>query len=168
VTDNNDLRVKFSTKQPISKRFGSFIIVYNRAKVLYDEFRKEEKRIARLQRVGKLPPQLALPDAAKMWALFSLWLACLYVVIEGWERSHRYGSEELLTDASVNQLLTSEHRDRLELYRNTVFHPELHDHSDANEIAIHYGEIRPWAESLTQELGRAIRTKVWPGSDGDA
>jgi hypothetical protein len=53
-------------------------------------------------------------------ALISYWIASLEVLCEGWK-------DLVLTDPTVDELMTDDHRDTLRRYRHTVFHfqPDL-------------------------------------------
>lgn len=77
----------------------------------------------------------------------SLWYACLYVVIEGWQ-------ELRLSDDVVNKLLESEYVQKLKRYRNGVFHFQK-EYKDIRfeELDKEKGAVE-WIRKLNSELGR--------------
>lgn len=142
-----------------AKRIASLAFNLSRAMVLRGEWKKEDRRVRR--RAAKLPQEagLTIANLARWLTFYSLWLACVQVVVEGYDRSHRYPNA-LLSDEAIDQLLTSSKRSKLRRFRNTILHPELYDHPDTNAVMQEYLAFAKWASDLTDQFERVLKEKL--------
>jgi hypothetical protein len=102
---------------------------------------------------------IGVADLARWLTFYCLWLACLQVVVEGYDRSHQ-SPETLLSDPVIDRVLTAERRAVLRRFRNTILHPEFYDHPDAAAVLRKYRDVARWAVQLTKEFERLLRDKL--------
>ena len=75
----------------------------------------------------------------------SLWLGCLYSVIEGWSN--------LKVDAPrITQLLKRGYKKKLFGFRNAVFHPVDYDDARFHALAAEGQKSMDWAREITSEF----------------
>jgi len=75
----------------------------------------------------------------------SLWLGCLYSVIEGWPN--------LKIDAPrITQLLKKGYKKKLFDFRNAVFHPVDYDDARFHALAAEGQKSMDWAREITNEF----------------
>ena len=91
-----------------------------------------------------------------MWTFLSLWLAYLWVVVEGYQGA--YGSGYPLADPELDRLLVSPYTDQLRLFRNKIFHPNPYDHQAVRDILNDHAAVRAWAEEVSDAFDRFFRT----------
>ena len=144
----------------VPKRFASLVIAWSRARVLRVEWEKEDRRIRRRAK-RKVPAEaLALSDLTRWLTFYSLWLACLYVVVEGYRDSVR-DSASLLYSPRIEELLMDEEREKtLRSYRNKILHPEPYDHPAISKVQREYGRFAAWAAMLTDEFDRLFVARL--------
>jgi hypothetical protein len=145
---------------PVPKRLASLIFNFVRARVMRVEWEKEDRKLRR--KINCLPKDAALSigDLGRWLTFFSLWLACLQVVVEGYEESMK-DPRSLLYDARIQELLEDSNRAReLKRYRNKVFHPEPYDHSHLSAVQRKYHEFASWAADLTDQFDRVFTEKL--------
>jgi len=114
-----------------------------------------EMLYARFARFAKGDPDMKnVKNTWRAFALFSQWLASLYVLVEGWEHLG-------VTDAGLDKLLSGQaapgYRDLLRRYRNAVFHykPRLAEVRFA-EFVREGPEVALWAMRLHRQFVRFL------------
>lgn len=75
----------------------------------------------------------------------SLWLGCLYSVIEGW-------SNLKIDEPCIKQLLVDGYKKKLFGFRNAVFHPVDYDDTRFHALAAEVQKSLDWARELTNEF----------------
>jgi hypothetical protein len=146
--------------RPVPKRLASLIFNFVRARVMRTEWEKEDRKLRR--KISRLPEDatLSIGDLGRWLAFFSLWLACLQVVVEGYEESIK-DPNSLLYDARIQGLLDDSNRARqLKRYRNKVFHPEPYDHSHLSAVQRKYHDFASWSTELTDQFERVLTEKL--------
>jgi hypothetical protein len=85
-----------------------------------------------------------------MWNWLCLWLGCLEVVAEGFEKGYEHDPK--LIDVAIAERLASPFRRKLKGFRNKIFHPEPYNHRRVLEVLEELHEFVPWAERLTNDF----------------
>lgn len=137
----------------VPKPIASLVILQARARLL-----REECDIAVAQYLESqppTPPRLS-PSAFRLWTFLSLWLAYLWVVIEGYRDAYKTGHP--LADPEVDRLLASPFSDQLRVFRNKIFHPNTYDHQAVKTILEDHAAVRAWAEELSDAFDRYLRS----------
>ncbi|HSJ89391.1 MAG TPA: hypothetical protein VK909_19425 [Anaerolineales bacterium] len=75
----------------------------------------------------------------------SLWLGCLYSVIEGW-------SNLKIEEPRIKQLLEKGYKKKLFGFRNAVFHPVNYDDARFHALATEGQKSLDWAREITNEF----------------
>jgi hypothetical protein len=145
-----------SSQSPALKRLASFVFTLSRARVLRGEWARVDRRIVRLARKRTPDSDAAVRDALRWYTFYSIWLACLQVVVEGYDRSHRHPGF-VFSDPAIDQLLTPSRREELRRFRNTILHPEQYDHPDTATVLRQYRPFAIWAANLTDEFNRLVK-----------
>jgi hypothetical protein len=140
---------RFPTSSAVPKWVASLVVTLGRARLLRDECERELNELKEQGTSGDASPRSEL---FRLWTFLSLWLACLNVVVEGWEKSYRHGYP--LVDHEIDELVTLEHRRTLRQFRNKIFHPEPYDHEHARAVWRDYAAVRAWADQLTDAFIR--------------
>lgn len=146
--------------QPVPKRLASIIFTFVRARTLRTEWEKEDESLSR--RITKMSPgsTLSLADIGRWLTFYSLWLASLQVVVEGYRRSFT-APDSLLYDPKIQRMLEDATRlEQLRKYRNTILHPELYDHPDTSIVHRQYRDFAKWAAALTDEFERLFNERL--------
>jgi len=144
----------------VPKRFASLVIAWSRARVLRAEWEKEDRKIRRDTKRKGAGEALALSELTRWLTFYSLWLACLYVVVEGYRESVR-DSASLLYSPRIEELLADEEREKtLRSYRNKILHPEPYDHPAISKVQREYRKFAVWAAMLTDEFDRLFAARL--------
>lgn len=133
--------------EQVSPRRASLVIAFVRSELIRRHY--EDAVVQRYD-----TPQ----DTLVLWGYLSLWLASLYVVLEGWEKQSL--SDPALLDSEVIELSQSPNADRLRHLRNKVFHPELWNHEQVKVFLADRHEAVAWAERLSSEFRRLFETML--------
>jgi hypothetical protein len=144
----------------VPKRLASIIFNFIRARVLRREWEKEDRKLRR--KTSQLPNDatLGIGDLGRWLTFYSLWLACLQVVVEGYEESVQ-DPASLLYDARIQELLSDDDRaTQLKRYRNKIFHPQPYDHPHISAVQRQYKEFGAWAAELIDEFDRVFTEKL--------
>ena len=120
-----------------------------------------EAALTRLDETNRSDTRIQGPsdDLFKAWTFLYLWLACLWVVVEGYRDSYQHGPP-VLSDTRVDQLLQNSFADKLKRFRNKVFHPEPFDHEAVRAVLKEHEKVRAWAGELTHELARCLHSAI--------
>lgn len=111
-----------------------YFIWANRMRTHFDDLLKEKQRLKGWEVEANL--------------YMSYWYGGLYVVVEGWR-------ELKLSDAAIDQLLSSRNADLLRRYRNGVFHFQKKYYDERFTALIRDGEdVVDWVRTLNREFGR--------------
>jgi hypothetical protein len=95
-----------------------------------------------------------------------LWLACLEVVVEGFE--HACEHDRGLCDMELAGQLASPFRQKLKGFRNKIFHPEPFNHPNVITVLERAPEFVLWAETITNAFERVLGQYLPPrANDGD-
>lgn len=145
---------------PVPKRLASMIFTFVRARTLRTEWEKEDEKLEQQIRGMSPGSTLSLADIGRWLTFYSLWLACLQVVVEGYTKSFK-APESLLYDPQIERILEEATRVKhLRKYRNTILHPELYDHPDTSVVHREYREFANWAAALTDEFERLFKERL--------
>lgn len=141
---------------PAPKGLASLVILHARVRLLREEIDKSVEALPEDQ--DPLPGPQLTPALFRVWTFLALWLAYLYVVVEGYRDSYKLGHP--LSDPEIDSLLTPEHTDTLRRFRHKVFHPDLYDHPAIRVVLVNRREVVAWAERLTDAFTRLFGNEV--------
>jgi hypothetical protein len=130
--------------QPIA----SLIVLHGRTQLLREEC--DAAVIAYASEQAEEGASLLTPAGFRLWTFLCLWLAYLYVLVEGYREAykHRYP----LADPAIDGLLLSSYTDKLRRFRNKIFHPEMVNHEAISTMFEDQENVRLWAGQLTDEF----------------
>jgi len=152
-TEPRDLTPFLKPPRPtVPVKTGSLILAFARVQMTRAEWERHVEEIRDDYIAGSVDRSA---HTLVLWNWLSLWLGCLAVVAEGFEKGYEHDPK--LLDTTLSSLLASPKREQLKGYRNKIFHPEPYTHQYVIGVMREIHEFVPWAEELTDELDRFFR-----------
>jgi hypothetical protein len=136
----------------LPKPIATLIILQGRTQLLREEC--EEAATAYAVEQEEENASLFSPTGFRLWTFLCLWLAYLYVLVEGYRNAYKHGFP--LADPKVDSLLRSEYTEKLRRFRNKVFHPEAFNHEAIVVVLEDHAGVREWAGKVTDEVKRYL------------
>lgn len=141
----------------VLKRLQSLSIAMMRADAAWEAYHREMTKVVESARSDD---ELIAPLVRQAWrvenndflradAYLTMWLALLYVVVEGWRKWNFF-------DATVDALIASPYVAELKQYRHAIFHAGEFDHRAVLQFT-GTSERSHWTGDLGNALRQAIR-----------
>jgi len=135
-------------KRYVPKPVATLVIIQGRTQLLREEC--DQAAVAYSAEQEQEGASLFSPIGFRLWTFLSLWLAYLYVLVEGYRDAYKHGYP--MSDPEIDQLLQSDYTEMLRRFRNKVFHPEAFNHDAIKAVFDEHENVRHWAGQLTDGL----------------